>query len=112
MQTSANDSFERMSICSVLWINFVIAAAGLFMATRVHLVDIQELTGVVKSSGISKTSFGNREFASVRLQNGKIVLAQVTSRNALQSGDAVTVIEQQRFTGPANLKVVSRQSAR
>ena len=75
----------------------------------------RSVTGTVQASGavsVARVSGATREAASVRLDDGTIVMAQVAGGGPLAPGDRVQLLEQSRLlVGPA-YQVVSKTSRR
>ena len=69
------------------------------------------VTGTVESSGtvsVAKVSGATREAASIRLDDGRLVIAQVSAGGPLSPGDKVRILEQSRVFGQPAFQVVAK----
>ena len=71
----------------------------------------RSVIGIVETSGavsVARVSGATREAVSIRLDSGKLVIAQVSNGGPLSPGDRVRLLEQSRLlVGPA-YQVVSK----
>ena len=113
MRKTAASSEDGIGIFSILLIIGVFIAAGLVLLNEVFFAQTRELIGVVQSVGYVAVGAGNgrgggeREYSSIYLEDGSTVLARVVVGSDMSAGDTVTVLEQQRFVGPAIFQVVA-----
>jgi hypothetical protein len=113
MRNTAANSDDKISLRSILLIVGAFVVAGLLTINSVYFPQTRELSGVVQNLGSVDSGIGqgrgggNREYASIKLQSGTIVLARVVSGGVLSVGENVKVLEQKRFIGPAIFQVVS-----
>ena len=73
----------------------------------------RSVTGTVQSSGavsVARVSGATREAASVRLDDGTVVTAQVAGGGPLAPGDRVRLLEQSRLLAGPAYQVVSKVS--
>jgi hypothetical protein len=112
MPKSLSDPDEKLSMASWLLIASIFAVAGLLLINSDYFPKSRTLTGVVRNTVMTAAGLGNgrgvnQEHASVKLQNGQVVLARVSTNNNLQPGEVVGVLEQQRFVGPSRFQVIA-----
>jgi hypothetical protein len=105
----------RSRVGSVFGALFVLIAIGVFfILMRWPAAAPRSVTGIVQTSGAvsaARIDGGNREAASVRLDNGNLVIAQVGAGGPLAPGDKVRLIEQSRFLGGPAYQVIAKVAA-
>ena len=111
MRNTAPDSDEKIGLRGILLIVGAFIIAGVALINGVYFSHTRERTGIVQSVGsvdVGRGSGGgNREYASIKLEDGSTVLARVVAGSTMSAGDTVKVLEQQRFVGPSIFQVVS-----
>ena len=107
---------EPSRIGTVVGALMVCAVIGVFfLLFRWPAAAPESETGVVQTSGavsVSGYKGGTREAVSVRLDNGKFVMASVGSSGPFAPGDKVRLIEQSRFVGGPAYLVVAKEASR
>ena len=92
----------------------MLAIIGIFFVLmRWPAAPPRSVTGIVETSGavsVARVEGATREAASVRLDNGHLVIAAVGADGPLAPGDKVRLIEQSRFLGGPAYQVVAKVS--
>jgi hypothetical protein len=107
MGNTVANSNEKTSVTSIFLIVAAVVVCVALMINSVYFRQTRELSGIVESSGSADSRVGNREYASIKLENGVTVHARVVAIGALRTGETVKVQEQKRFFGPPIFQVVS-----
>jgi hypothetical protein len=112
------DELEKHERKQLVWtfakIVSVFLIMGLFMLASVRISAPITHIGTVQSSGAVDVSLGKgmagvQGQATVRLENGEIVLAGVIAVGPLVAGDRVTVTEERRIFGIPAFRLVAKQ---
>jgi hypothetical protein len=105
---------DQSKIGTVAGCVLVLAIIGVFFVlVRWPAAAPRSVTGTVQTSGavsVARVAGGTREAASVRLENGNLVIAQVGANGPFAPGDKVRLIEQSRFMGGPAYQVVAKVS--
>ena len=107
MPNAAADSSQKIGLSNILFIAVVLIMAGFLAIDRVYYSQTRELSGLVQSQGNVDSRFNNRGYASIKLENGDTVVAQVAPGISVRTGETVKVLEQKRLFGRKGFYVVS-----
>ncbi len=89
----------------------IVLIAVFFVVFRWPTAAPEPVTGTVESSGavsVARVSGATREAASIRLDDGRLVIAQVGGGGPLSPGDKVRLLEQSRILGEPAFQVVAK----
>ena len=111
-----SDKFARLEygprVGAAFGVLVVLALIGIFFSLmRWPSGAPRQVTGTVQASGAisaERVAGGTREAASVRLESGNLIMAQVAEGGPLAPGDKVRLVEQSRLLGGPVYQVVAK----